>query len=61
MSQSSASLGLLHTVAFNSGTFLRIYPLTISKMLTKCNVFPFDKYNVTFCTISSNEAIILYS
>ena len=28
-------------------------------MLTKCNVFCFGKYNITFCTVSSNEAVIL--
>ena len=56
MSQSSVSLRLVHSL-----TFLRIYPLTLSKMLTKCNVFHFGKYNITFCTISSNEVIILYS
>ena len=56
MSQSSASLGLPHSV-----TFLRIYPLTLSKMLTKYNVFLFGKYNITFCTISSNKAVILHT
>ena len=61
MSQSSASLGLLHSVTFYSVTFLRIYPLALSKMLTKCNVFCFGKYNVTFYKISSNEAVILHS
>ena len=55
MLQSSASLGLLHSV-----TFLRIYPITL-KMLKKYKVFLFGKHNITFCTISSNEAVILYS
>ena len=61
MSQSSASLRLLLSVTFHSLTFLRIYPSALSKMLTKCNVFRFGKYNITFCTISSNEAAILHS
>ena len=30
-------------------------------MLTKCNVLLFGKYNITFCIISSNEAVLLHT
>ena len=61
MSQSRASLRLLHSVTFHPVLFLRIYPLALTMMLTKYSVFRFGKYNITFCTISSNEAVILHS